>query len=157
MKALASVVLYFLLLQSMLVAKELSFESLRQDERTLVLHEFKKLYKIRQDIHQNLRQVLKHSRAKNLNKNHLSFFQPKSIEKESNPYQIKHPIEASNVFLFDKSENYDETQNTSEVSDGQEISGGTEVPGSAIDVSDSSLDAPPSDIRKSVTSPWALR
>jgi hypothetical protein len=156
MKALSSIVLCFVVLHSSLVAKELSFESLRQDERTLVLHEFKKLYKIRQDIHQNLRQVLKHSRAKNLNKNHLSFFQPKSIEKESNPYQIKHPIEASNVYLFGESENYDETQSSPAEAGDQEISGGIDIPESPIDMPDSSLDIP-SDIRKSVTSPWALR
>ena len=61
-----------------LSALELSFEDLRKMEKSSVLQEFKKLHKERKNTHSRIRQVLKHARSKNLNKNSISFFQAKN-------------------------------------------------------------------------------
>jgi len=137
-----------LLFLTVLNAKEPSFEALRQHERTLVLREFKKLYKKREDIHQNMRQVLKHSRAKNLNKNRLNFFQP---------IKETHAIEASNVFFSVSDTPCEECGNESDTPDSNndfsgEISAvepGTGEPSAGETLSN--------DIRATAVSPWALK
>ncbi len=96
-------VLIALLLPLWLYADALSFEALRAGERALVLSEFKKLYKERQNLHKNMRQLLKHVRAKQLNKKQLELFQPQSDASGNEalfaPIDKDHQIEASNVFL----------------------------------------------------------
>ncbi len=80
-----------------LSAMELSFTSLRLEEKTLALNAFKKLYKERRNIHKSMRQVLKHARAKSLQKNRLSFFQPKAIESLS--YNEEHLFETNGALV----------------------------------------------------------
>jgi len=80
-----------------LSAMELSFTSLRLEEKTLALNAFKKLYKERRNIHQSMRQVLKHARAKSLQKNRLSFFQPKAVESLS--YNEEHLFETNGALV----------------------------------------------------------
>jgi len=82
------------LLHVNIFAKDLSFEELRKSEKSLVLKEFKKLFKHRKNIHYNIRQTLKHARSKNLRKNNISFFQAKNSN-----FQQNHQMEFSNVFF----------------------------------------------------------
>ncbi len=80
-----------------LSAMELSFTSLRLEEKTLALNAFKKLYKERRHMHHAMRQVLKHARAKSLQKNRLSFFQPKALE--SLNYNEEHAFETNGALV----------------------------------------------------------
>jgi len=159
------IVVMIFLLHVNLFASVFSFEELRDNEKELVLEEFKKLYKIRKNIHQNMRQVLKHARSKNLHKKHLSFFQAKGHDES-------YPMELSNVFASgetptceadcqtvpssdfeDSSTNIDEIA-SQPISPEQEISGGMpeiDTPTEIIPEKESS------GIRDSVTSPWAKR
>jgi len=129
---------------SILYANQLTFERLREQERSLVLREFKKLYKQRQDVHQNLRQVLKHSRAKNLNKTQLSFFQPKDT----------HQMEASNVFFTSEIEPCDECNDNLDSVDtsvpefSEDYTAGNEI--------SNDINAP-TEVRSPVVSPWAFK
>ncbi len=127
---------------AVLKADELTFETLREQQRALVLHEFKALYKQRQDIHQNLRQVLKHARTKNLGRNQLSFFQP---------FKESHEMETSNVFFSavvpDEEKPDIGTAVPGDISGG-DFSGGVETP------TESAKDE---NIRTMVVSPWALK
>jgi len=75
-------------------ASTISFEELRKSERAEALKNFKKLYKVRQNIHYNVPYSLKNARSKNLRKNSLHFFQAKSYKNEQ--AQI---MELSNSFL----------------------------------------------------------
>ncbi len=132
-----------LLLLMPLRASELTFTALRSEARTLALVEFKKLYKKRQNIHRNLRQVLKHSRAKNLQKNQLSFFQPMSAME----YEDHHPIEVSNVYVTGDNPCGDDCQPLPE--DG-EIDNSTSINPDEVFKEESG-------IRYNVVSPWILR
>jgi len=143
MKILLS--LAMVLLFTALNAEELTFEALRQEQRALVLREFKELYKERQDIHQNLRQVLKHVRAKNLGRNQLSFFQPL---KES------HDMETSNVF-FSAVLPDDETPDID--TGGESVSGGDYSGGAEPPIETPVDSVKDENIRPTVVSPWALR
>ncbi len=80
-----------------LSAMELSFTSLRLEEKTLALKAFKKLYKERRNVHKSFSQVLKHARAKSLQKSRLSFFQPKTLE--SLNYNEAHLFETNGVLV----------------------------------------------------------
>lgn len=96
------VLLLFLIVS--LKAGNIDFKLLREKEKSLVLDEFKKLYKERLHIHKNLKQLLKYSRSKKLQKQQLTFFQPKdSTETHAEmfapmSYEKTHQIEASNVY-----------------------------------------------------------
>ncbi len=124
-------------------ASELTFTTLRLEARTLALVEFKKLYKKRQNIHRNLRQVLKHSRAKNLQKNQLSFFQPMNAM----AYEEDHLIEVSNVYVTGENPCADDCQ---PLPDDGEIGISTGIDADEVLKEESG-------IRYNVVSPWALR
>ncbi|RUM62831.1 MAG: hypothetical protein DSZ03_06020 [Sulfurimonas sp.] len=81
-----------------LQALELSFTALRFEEKTLALKAFKKLYKERRNVHKNMRQVMKHARAKSLKKNHLSFFQPKASD--TLHYNEEHLFETNGALVI---------------------------------------------------------
>ncbi len=129
-------------------AIEISFSSFRTEEKHLALEAFKKLYKKRQNIHRNLRQVLKHSRAKNLQKNHLSFFQAKSTQLENSGVFLIADDEADMILP----ESPDASLGDTEIGESESSSGD--------DINDGSMaeDALKEDgVRHSVSSPWALR
>lgn len=140
-----------------LQAIELSFTSLRLEEKALVLNAFKKLYKERRHIHKNMRQVLKHSRAKNLQKNRLSFFQPKMPN--SLNYNEEHPVETNGVLVMLQTpcgdacilpSRPDAEGNTDVLPSGTD-SGGTYDDGSIPSQDEQS------GVRPTTISPWALR
>jgi len=83
-----------ILLHVNIFAQELSFQEIRKYEKSLVLKEFKKLFKNRKNIHAKIRQTMKHARSKNLYKNHISFFQAKNSN-----YEQTHQLELSDVFF----------------------------------------------------------
>jgi len=138
------IILILSLFLSTIYANQLTFERLREQERSLILREFKKLYKQRQNVHRNLRQVLKHSRAKNLNKTQLSFFQPKDTRQ----------IEASNVFFAAEGESSDERNDNLDLAEGNvpEFSGG-DTSGTEI-LNDINV---PNGVRNPIASPWAFK
>ncbi len=137
------IVIVLIMVSVWLNAEELTFEALRKYQRELVLREFKALYQERQDIHQNLRQVLKHARAKNLGRNRLSFFQP---IKES------HDMENSNVFFSAVTPEEESGDSSVAESDGSEISGAEDLtpPSSQTPTDDS-------DVRTTPSNPWAAK
>ena len=146
-------------LQITLMALEFGFDDLRKVERTLVLKEFKKLYKERKNIHYNMRNVLKHARSKSLHKNNLSFFQAKKFS-----YEEAHPLELSNVYLSGEVTCNTDCQALLEIESIVEVA----PPSIALEfdktgVAESSLVPTPEfkkvglPIRGSVVSPWARR
>ena len=142
-----------------LYATSPAFETFRAEERALVLREFKALYKERQSVQQSMRQMLKHARARALNKKHLTFFQPKNdaLNIES-PFE-RHQIEASNVFFCsvgcegDCASQDSSTEDTMENSGISSIIGETTADSEVNDIPQSSSD----DVRQGVISPWARK
>ena len=130
-----------------------SFEELRQDERVLVLKEFKALYKVRKNMHYSMRQVLYSARAKSLHKNSLSFF------------QAKHPLELSTVYtnISQSSEENAQTEQTQNlpppINNDSGVSGSTTILDTSQETTVVEVENTPvtSGVRGGVKSPWARR
>lgn len=122
--------LTFVIMNITLSAFDYNFSAFRQEQRVLVLKEFKELYKVRKNIHYNMRQVLKHARSKNLQKRSISFFQAKKAI-----YKEAHPMELSNVYLGGETNAEEYTEGT-------------------ISISDTSLDGDEPKIRGGISNPW---
>lgn len=150
-------VLIALLLPLWLYANALSFEALRADERALVLSEFKKLYKERQNLHKNMRQLLKHVRAKQLNKKQLELFQPQSDASGNEalfaPINKDHQMEASNVFLGGVGCEGECATNETSVEEDQSVISTSESDNSEASYTPQKQN----DIRQNVVSPWARK
>jgi len=139
-----------------LSAMELSFTSLRLEEKTLALNAFKKLYKERRNVHKSMRQVLKHARAKSLQKNRLSFFQPKTVE--SLNYNEEHPLETNGALVVLQTPCGDACilPSRPDNNDNSALPSGTDSEGIYDDGSTLSNEDD-SSLRPTTVSPWALR
>lgn len=146
-----TLLLLFLLLGTLLEAKPLSMATLRLEERSLTLAEFKTLHKQRQSIQHNIRQTLKHTRLKHLNKKRLSAMQNSRSATEL-------LFMRQSTYMRDLKENYvtdtpPETQEGSNTSTTPDLSGGVDA-GIAPPTSNNP-DPANEGVRNGTANPWA--